>query len=64
MEEGARFRLAKVGYRSLRTVTCHSQQGELILRGRVSTYYEKQLAQESLRTLMDKVTIRNEITVS
>jgi osmotically-inducible protein OsmY len=64
MEEAARSRLAQAGYRSLRAVTCHFRQGQLILRGQVPTYYQKQLAQESVRALTDAGTIVNEIEVS
>jgi hypothetical protein len=64
MEEAARSRLAKAGYHSLRMVTCQFRQGKLILRGQVPTYYQKQLAQESLRALTDAGRIVNEIKVS
>lgn len=64
IEEEAHSRLSEVGYRSLTTVTCHPRRGDLFLRGHVPTYYEKQLAQESLRTLAKAIRIVNEIEVS
>lgn len=47
----ARKCLRASAHRALRYLTCEYGQGILILRGRVSSYYDKQLAQESVRHL-------------
>ncbi len=56
--------LAKSVYRALRGVVCQYDRGAIILRGRLSSYYEKQLAQESVRGLQGVERIVNEIEVS
>ncbi len=46
----AKRRLGSLGYVELRRIECEYQDGLLILSGRVSSHYLKQLAQESLRS--------------
>jgi osmotically-inducible protein OsmY len=38
-------RLRESGYRCLRTIRCEDRQGVLTLRGRVPSFYHKQVAQ-------------------
>ena len=45
----ARQRLHARGCEELRSITCEYHEGMLILRGRLSSHYLKQLAQESIR---------------
>lgn len=49
--EAAMARLRSSIYPVLRTLSCEHHEGILIVRGRVPSYYHKQLAQESLRNL-------------
>jgi hypothetical protein len=46
----AKRRLGSLGHAALRLIECEYHDGLLILRGRVASYYQKQLAQESLRS--------------
>ena len=46
--EAAQNRLLRTSYHSLRTVTCEYDRGVLFLRGRLPSYYQKQLAQEAV----------------
>jgi osmotically-inducible protein OsmY len=46
-----------------RQVACEYQDGVLLLQGRLSSFYEKQLAQESLRDLEGVEHIVNNIEV-
>jgi hypothetical protein len=64
MEHAAKLLLAERGYRSLLGITCVFAQGAVILHGRVPTYHQKQLAQESLRILANGRKIVNDIEVS
>ncbi|MBM4001390.1 MAG: hypothetical protein FJ297_17960 [Planctomycetes bacterium] len=41
------------GYDALRRIACEFHEGKLTLRGRVATYYLKQVAQSALRELVD-----------
>jgi osmotically-inducible protein OsmY len=53
----ARRRLVKCSYKSVQLVACDYHEGILILRGHVSSYFHKQLAQEAVRDVagVDKV---------
>ena len=48
---------------ALRVVTCGFQDGALILRGQVSSFYLKQLAQETVRALKEVGVIHNTVEV-
>jgi len=61
--EMAEMRLRACAHRELRTLRCEYDKGVLILRGSVSSYYEKQLAQEVLRNLRGVDVIRNAVEV-
>lgn len=47
----ARRILQASAYHEVRALTCEHHDGALILRGRVSSWYQKQLTQESVRRL-------------
>src|SRR5690349_12169223 len=59
----ARTCLQTSAHRALRFLKCECGQGILILRGRVSSYYDKQLAQESVRHLPGLKALVNVIEV-
>ncbi len=46
-----------------KSVTCSCSRGILLLRGRLSTYYQKQLAQEAVKGLDGVVQVVNDIEV-
>ena len=60
----ARDRLFANVYTSGRDVSCECEQGVLRLRGRVSSYYQKQIAQEAVRRVDGVVEVVNEIEVT
>ena len=47
-----------------RQVWCECEQGVLLLRGRLPTYYQKQVAQEAVRGLVGVVQIVNSTSKS
>ena len=55
--------LARNPYFANRNVRIELQEDEIVLKGSVNTYYLKQLAQESVRSLKPTERIRNEIEV-
>jgi hypothetical protein len=63
VERGARARLAKTGYPTLKKVECYFRNGRMILRGQVPSYYHKQLAQEALRDATHVNQVINHIEV-
>jgi osmotically-inducible protein OsmY len=63
LAEAAEGHLRKSGHFGLRSVSCESRQGVLVLRGRVSSYYCKQLAQELVRRINGAETIVNRVEV-
>jgi hypothetical protein len=64
LERVAQCRLEASAYVALKGVTCQFRRGALLLSGRVPTYYHKQLAQETIRSLPGVSAIVNEIFVS
>jgi hypothetical protein len=64
MERIARKNLAQTGYFGLREVECSFDNGTMTLRGRVPSYYYKQLAQEALRYVEHVKRLVNRIEVS
>lgn len=64
MEGIARKRLAQRGYFGLRQVECSFDDGTMTLRGRVPSYYYKQLAQEAVRRVEHVRRLVNRIEVS
>jgi len=56
--------LAKSSHLSNRTLRFETEEGRVTLRGVVNTYYQKQMAQESIRHLDGVEEIQNELEVS
>jgi hypothetical protein len=50
-------------YPELRVIYCDSHEGTLVLRGRVPSYYLKQLAQEAVRSIEGLKSIVNVVVV-
>ncbi|MCY2996162.1 MAG: BON domain-containing protein [Planctomycetota bacterium] len=55
--------LQRSGYTALQNISCESRDGVLVLRGRVSSYYLKQLAQETVRRIEGVESIVNAVEV-
>jgi hypothetical protein len=51
VEEHARCVLAQMPYRALRGISCEWRDGRLTLRGRLPSYYLKQMAQAAVARL-------------
>ncbi len=47
----------------LQSLSCELHDGALVLRGRVSSYYRKQLAQERVRIVVGSLKIHNAVEV-
>jgi osmotically-inducible protein OsmY len=62
--EQARERLRAAPRQSLCYISCQYQHGLLILRGKVVSYYEKQLAQEAVVRLEGVAQVVNQIEVT
>ena len=56
-------RLDKSAYRILRTISFDFEHGSLILRGRLPSYFHKQLAQEAVREVEGVSQVINRIDV-
>ena len=63
IEETAAVRLQHSPYRAIRRITCEFGDGVLTLRGRVSTFHYKQLAQVAVADIEGVSSIRNCIDV-
>jgi osmotically-inducible protein OsmY len=61
--ERARERLRQCPYASVRSVSCEFDRGVLRLRGRLSSFYQKQLAQEAVAHLSGVMEVVNEVAV-
>ncbi len=57
-------RLAACPYHALRAVYCEFRQGILTLRGRLPSFYYKQMAQEAVNGLLGVSQIVNQIEVA
>jgi len=62
--EVARKSLQKSPYTAIRNVSCDYDQGVLFLRGRLTSYHQKQAAQEAVRGLEGVVQVVNQIEVA
>jgi hypothetical protein len=60
----AENRLRQSPYCAVRHVVCEHHHDTLILRGRLSTYYLKQVAQETVRWVADMAHVVNAIEVT
>jgi hypothetical protein len=61
--ETAQERLRASAYPGVRSLECDHDHGVLVLRGRVSSYYHKQLAQEAVRNVGGVKVILNAVEV-
>jgi osmotically-inducible protein OsmY len=61
--KSAQRRLRASPWSELRCVTAEYHDGILVLRGRVSSYYHKQLAQETVRRVLGAEAINNVVEV-
>ena len=59
----AKERLQMAPYMSVRNVSCEYDDGVLILRGQVSSFFEKQLAQEAVAKLDGVRQVANQVEV-
>ncbi len=59
----AKERLRQSAYSSLQDISCECDGGVLILRGQVPNFFQKQLAQESVRHLKGVTQVVNQIEV-
>ena len=59
----ARQRLHSSGYALLKLVQCEQKNGVIVIRGTVSSYFLKQIAQEQLRSIQGMTRIVNELEV-
>jgi osmotically-inducible protein OsmY len=55
--------LGKSRYPTIRNISCRFVQGVLFLRGRVPSYYDKQLAQEAVARVGGVIQVVNDIEV-
>lgn len=60
----AHRQLRKSPYHNVRDLTCDTQAGKLVLRGSVSSYFEKQLAQEAVKQVDGVTELINEVEVA
>lgn len=58
------MRLQTSPHLCLRSVTCDQREGVVVLRGRVPSYYHKQLAQELVRQIAGTFAIVNVVEVA
>jgi osmotically-inducible protein OsmY len=63
IRETAESRLRNSSYCPVRTICCDYHEGVLILRGRVSAYYLKQIAQAAVAEMDGVLEIANRIQV-
>jgi osmotically-inducible protein OsmY len=59
----AQRRLRRSPYHAIRAITCEFHEGVLTLRGRVPSYYLKQVVQELIRTVDRVSEINNRVGV-
>ncbi len=61
--EAAKECLAASPYQPLRRILCECDRGVLVLRGRLPSFYYKQLAQEAVARVRGVARVLNEIEV-
>jgi osmotically-inducible protein OsmY len=64
VQTDAQSQLRNSGYPELRLVSCEFHEGVLTLRGRVSTFYLKQVAQTLIRELDGVEQVNNRVEVA
>ena len=62
-ERLAQLALASSGFRTIRELSVERHDGALVLNGQVSTFYQKQIAQELVKAVAGSLTVLNEIEV-
>ena len=62
--ERARERLRQSPHQEVRSVSCEFERGVLRLRGRLSSFYHKQLAQEAVAHMSGVREVVNEVVVA
>ncbi len=62
--ESARERLRSCPYKPVRLLACEFDRGVLRLRGRLSSFYQKQLAQQAVIGLSGVEEVVNEVVVA
>ena len=62
-ERLARLALASSGLRPIRELSVERLGDSLVLAGQVSTFYQKQVAQELVRAVAGKLAVLNEVEV-
>jgi osmotically-inducible protein OsmY len=63
ISEAARNRLQKSPHMAIRALSCQCKQGVLLLRGRLSSFFHKQVAQETVSGLVGVKQVINDIEV-
>jgi osmotically-inducible protein OsmY len=63
LAEAATEALQLSPYHSVRTVLCESDRGSLFLRGRLSSFHHKQVAQETVARIKGETPLVNQIEV-
>ena len=61
--QAAKDRLLRSPYMTVKRVSCEYDDGVLLLRGRLASFYQKQLAQEAVAGLPGVVHVVNETEV-
>jgi len=61
--EAARRQLRRSPYRLIRELSCCCSQGMLVLRGRLPSFYLKQVAQETVLAVAGQAEVVNETEV-
>ena len=64
VRQAAQASLAQSPHAAIRKISCEFGDGVLVLRGRVPSYYHKQLAQETIAHVEGVARIINEIDVT
>jgi osmotically-inducible protein OsmY len=64
VEAEAQSRLRESGYHQLSVVSCDFHEGVLTLRGKVSSFYLKQVAQTLIRRLQRVAEVNNRLEVA
>ena len=64
LAELARSCLQANPYADIKSLECECREGVLMLRGQVSTYYHKQLAQEAVRDIPGIASVMNGVKVA
>ena len=59
LEDQVHNAIERSPYLSRRDLLCETDQGRVILRGRVQSFFEKQMAQETVRQVEGIVSIEN-----